>query len=98
MRIRVVNRSNSATQHITLTISMSDADDFLTSWVLENVNARLYDDTHTAERLAAECLREAKRENLSEADVISAAGGGLAAFMLTELNRAVDDRVARDKS
>jgi hypothetical protein len=57
------------------------------------LNATPYDDTNTAEHLAAECLREAKRENLSEADVISAAGSGLAAFMLTELNRAVDPRL-----
>jgi len=80
----------------------TDVSKFLQWWVLENVNATLYDDTHTAERLAAECLREAKRENLSEADVISAAGGDLNAYMLAELNRAVDqeveDKVARDKS
>ena len=80
---------------------MSDVDKFLQWWVLENVNATLYDDTSTAETLATECLKEAKRENLSEAEVISAAGGDLNVYMLAELNRAVDreveDRVARDK-
>ena len=79
-----------------------DASTFLTWWVQENVNATHYEDTNEAQSLAEQCLTEARREQLSEAEVIDAAGGDLVAFMLTELNRAVDelvgDRVARDKS
>ena len=78
-----------------------DASKFLTSWVLENVNVTHYDDTLEAKRLAEQCLQEARREQLSEAEVIDAAGGDLVTFMLGELNSAVDreveDKVARDK-
>ena len=80
---------------------MSDADNFLQWWVLENVNATLYDDTHTAERLAVECLTEAETRGITKADLIEAVGD-LNAYMLAKLNRAVDeeveDKVARDKS
>jgi hypothetical protein len=79
-----------------------DASTFLTNWVQENVNATVYEDTDEAQNLAEQCLREAKRGHLNEANIIEAAGGDLATFMLGELNRAVDreveDRVARDKS
>ena len=52
--------------------------------------AAIRDDTLTAGRLAEECLWEAQREDLSEAEVTAAAGGNLLAFMISELNRAAE--------
>ena len=79
----------------------SDASTFLRDWVLENVNATHYDNTNEAKSLAELCLKAARREQLSEAEVTEAAGGDLNAYMLAELNRAVDeevkDKAARDK-
>jgi hypothetical protein len=46
--------------------------------------------------LAEECLWEAQGENLSEAEVVQAAGGNLLTFMVAELNRAAD-RVIDDE-
>jgi hypothetical protein len=65
---------------------MSTATDFLNGWVQENVNATMYEDPQMAEHLANDCLWEAK-------DLMEAAGGDLKAYMLAELNRAVDHAV-----
>ena len=46
-----------------------------------------------AEHLANDCLWEAKEYGITEADLLEAAGGDLDAYMLAELNRAVDHRV-----
>jgi hypothetical protein len=43
--------------------------------------------------LAEECLWEAQGENLSAAEVIDAAGGNLLTFMVSELNRAADQKI-----
>ena len=70
---------------------MSDASDFLAKWVSKNITpttAHVRDDTLTAGRLAEECLSEARGQNLSEDEVIDAAGGNLLTFMVAELNRA----------
>ena len=70
---------------------MSDASDFLAKWVRKNITpttAHVRDDTLTAGRLAEECLSEARGQNLSEDEVIDAAGGNLLTFMVSELNRA----------
>jgi hypothetical protein len=70
---------------------MSDASDFLKKWVRKNIaptTAHVQDDTLTAGRLAEECLWEARGQNLSEDEVIDAAGGNLFTFMVSELNRA----------
>ena len=75
---------------------MSNASDFLTSWVLENVNPTMFDDRDTAEHLAHDCLSAAKDEHLSEAEVIAAADGNLVDFMLSKLNAAVDEMI-KDK-
>jgi hypothetical protein len=82
---------------------MSDhAFDFLQSWIVENVNATMYEDKDTAEYLAHDCAWEASTRGITKADLIEVAGGDLNAYMLAELNRAVDheveDRVARDAS
>jgi hypothetical protein len=72
---------------------MSDAREFLRKWLNENIKANtaaMHDDTLTAGRLAEECLWEAQREDLSEAEVTAAAGGNLLAFMISELNRAAE--------
>ena len=79
---------------------MSDAREFLRKWLNENIKANtaaMHDDTLTAGRLAEECLWEAQREDLSEAEVTAAAGGNLLAFMISELNRAAE-RGIHDKS
>jgi hypothetical protein len=79
---------------------MSDASDFLTTWVPEHLNPIEYDDENTAKHLAETCLSDANDEGLSKAEVIDAAGGDLVAFMLSELNGALDemikDKVARE--
>jgi hypothetical protein len=43
--------------------------------------------------LAEECLWEAQGENLSEAEVSDAAGGNLLTFMVSELNRAAEQKI-----
>ena len=56
---------------------MSDVSDFLTKWVRKNITpttAHIRNDTLTAGRLAEECLWEAQGQNLSEDEVIDAAG------------------------
>jgi hypothetical protein len=82
---------------------MSDhAFDFLQSWIVENVNATMYEDKDTAEHLAHDCVWEASTRGITKADLIEVTGGDLNAYILAELNRAVDreveDRVARDVS
>lgn len=82
---------------------MSDhAFDFLQSWIVENVNATMYEDKDTAEHLAHDCVWEAKTRGIAKADLIEAAGGDMDAYMLAELNRAVnrevEDRIAQDAS
>ena len=81
---------------------MSDhAFDFLQSWIVENVNATMYENRDTAENLADDCVWEANTRGITEAAMIEAAGGNLNAYMLAKLNRAVGrevkDRVAPDK-
>jgi len=74
---------------------MSDASDFLTKWVRKNITpttAHIHDDTLTAGRLAEECLWEAQGQDLSAADVTDAAGGNLLNFMISELNRAAEQK------
>ena len=80
---------------------MSDhAFDFLQSWVVENVNATIYEHTDTVEDLAHDCVWEANTRGITEGTLIEAAGGDLNAYMLVELNRAVDrmveDVIAQD--
>ena len=75
---------------------MSDASDFLKKWVRKNTTpttAHVRDDTLTAGRLAEECLWEARGQNLSEDEVIDAAGGNIFTFVVAELNRAADREV-----
>ena len=56
---------------------MSDhAFDFLQSWIVENINATMYDDKDTAEHLAQDCVWEAETRGITKADLIEAAGGG----------------------
>jgi hypothetical protein len=79
---------------------MSDhAFDFLESWIVENVNAKMFEDKGMAERLAQDCVWEAQTRGIAKADLIEAAGGDLDAYLLAELNRAVDreveDRIAQ---
>ena len=75
---------------------MSDASEFLTKWVRKNITpttAHIHNDTLTAGRLAEECLGEARGQNLSEDDVIDAAGGNLFTFVVSELNRAAEQKI-----
>jgi hypothetical protein len=73
---------------------MSDhAFDFLQSWIVENVNATMYEDKGTAQHLAEDCVWEARTRGIAKADLIEAAGGDLDAYMLAELNRALDREV-----
>jgi hypothetical protein len=78
-----------------------DAFDFLQSWVVENVNATIYEDTDMVEYLAHDCVWEANTRGITEGALIEAAGGDLSAYMLAELNRAagreVEDKVAPDR-
>ena len=74
---------------------MSDVSDFLTKWVRKNITpttAHIRNDTLTAGRLAEECLWEAQGQNLSEDEVIDAAGGNLFTFVVFELNRAAEQK------
>ena len=74
---------------------MSDASEFLKKWVRKNITpttAHIHNDTLTAGRLAEKCLWEAQGENLSAAEVTDAAGGNLLNFMVSELNRAAEQK------
>jgi hypothetical protein len=83
---------------------MSDhAFDFLQSWIVENINTAMYE--NTAEHLAHDCVWEAQTRGITKAGLIEAAGGDLDAHMLVELiraeliravNRKVADRIAQD--
>jgi hypothetical protein len=76
---------------------MSDhAFDFLQSWIVENVNATIYEDGETAEHLAHDCVWEANTRGITEGALIEAAGGDLNAYMLAELRR-VAGREVQDK-
>ncbi len=79
---------------------MANPYEFLRNWCRENVNVTAYDDEPTARYLAREFLGAAKAAGLSAAGVIKAAGGNLAAYMLSELdsaaNREVDRLSSRD--
>lgn len=69
---------------------MSDeAFHFLQSWIVENVNATIYEEKDKAEHLADDCVWEANTRGITEAAMTEAAGGDLNAYMLTKLNRAV---------
>jgi hypothetical protein len=77
---------------------MSDhAFDFLESWIVENIQAKMFEDK--VERLAQDCVWEAQTRGIAKADLIEAAGGDLDAYLLAELHRAVDreveDRIAQ---
>ena len=75
---------------------MSDhAFDFLQSWIVENVNTTMYEEKDTAEHLAQDCVWEAQTRGITKADLIEAAGGDLDAYILVELDRAVDRKVDR---
>jgi hypothetical protein len=74
---------------------VSDASDFLKKWVRKNITPTTAHirDTLTAGRLAEECLWEAQGHDLSEAEVAEAAGGNLLTFMVSELNRAAEQKI-----
>jgi hypothetical protein len=73
---------------------MSDyAFDFLQSWIVENVQAAMYENKDAAEYLAHDCAWEASTRGITEADLIEAAGGDLNTYILAELHRAVDREV-----
>jgi hypothetical protein len=70
---------------------MSDhAFDFLQSWIVENVNATMYQDKDAAEHLVRDCVWEAKTRGIAKADLVEAAGGDLETYMLAELKRSVN--------
>jgi hypothetical protein len=73
---------------------MSDhAFDFLQSWIVENVNATMYEDKDTAEHLADDCIWEANTRGITEVALIEAAGSDLNEYMLAKLNRVVGRQV-----
>ena len=75
---------------------MSDhAFDFLQSWIVENINATVYNDKDTAEHLAQDCVWEAQTRGITKADLIEAVGGDLDTYIRAELDRAVDREVDR---
>jgi hypothetical protein len=55
--------------------------------------AHFHNDTPTAGGLAEECLWEAQGQDLSEAEVTDAAGVNLLTFMVSELNRAAEQKI-----
>jgi hypothetical protein len=78
---------------------MSDhAFDFLQSWIVENVNATMYEDKDTAQHLAQDCVWEAQTRGITRADLSEAAGGDLDAYILAKLSRAVENRIVQGVS
>ena len=66
---------------------MSDRAFDLQSWIVENVNAMLYEDKGAAAHLVHDCVWEAKTMGITKADLIEAAGGDLDAYIVGELDR-----------
>ena len=66
---------------------------FLQSWIVENINATIYEDKDTAEHLAQDCAWEAHTRGITKADLIKAADGDLEAYILAELDRSVDHKI-----
>lgn len=78
---------------------MSDhAFDFLQSWIVENVNAAMYENKDTAQHLTQDCVWEAQTRGITKADLAEAAGGDLDAYILAKLNRAVENRFVQGVS
>jgi hypothetical protein len=78
---------------------MSDhAFDFLQSWIVENVNATMYENKDTAQHLTQDCVWEAQTRGITKADLAEAAGGDLDAYILAKLNRAVENRFVQGVS
>lgn len=73
---------------------MTPAFEFLHHWVRTYLNMTVLDDTAGAEYLAEECMRDAKNAGVEEADLIAAARGDLAKFMLSKLNVAFRSQTA----
>ena len=69
---------------------MANPHEFLESWVHERVQATPYRNKAEARRLAYECKKAAERADVSWSAVAMAAGGDLQGYILTELNRGVD--------
>ena len=53
----------------------------------------MYEEKDTTEHLAQDCVWEAQTRGITKADLIEAAGGDLDAYILVELDRAVDCNV-----
>ena len=78
---------------------MSDhAFDFLQSWIVENVNATMYENKDTAQHLTQDCVWEAQTRGITKADLAEAAGGDLDAYIFAKLNRAVENRIVQGVS
>jgi hypothetical protein len=60
---------------------------------VENVNATMNEDGDMMGHLAADCAWEARTTGITKADLTEAAGGDLSAYMLAELNRAIQCEV-----
>jgi hypothetical protein len=72
--------------------------DFLQSWIVENVNATMYENKDTAQHLTQDCVWEAQTRGITKADLAEAAGGDLDAYILAKLNRAVENRFVQGVS
>lgn len=69
---------------------MADPQEFLESWVRENVQATSYRDKAEARRLAYECRKAAEGAGLSWFAVARAAGGDVQSYVMSALSRAAD--------
>ena len=72
--------------------------EFVEEWTTENVVAGGYppgDDDSQARFLAERCLRDAKQENLSKADIEDEIGSAIVGYMEDALKRMHDAEVAR---
>ena len=74
---------------------MGNPQEFLESWVHENVQATPYRNKAEARRLAYECRKAAEWADLSWFAVIMAAGGDVQDYILTKLNHAADQETER---
>lgn len=54
---------------------MIDAEQFLQDWTQENIAATVYGDRATAKDHASKCVGEAQGLDISEAELVEAAGG-----------------------
>jgi hypothetical protein len=71
-------------------VGMTNPQEFLESWVRENIDATPFRNKAEARRLAYECRKATEQAGLNWPSVIKAAGGDVEGYVRTKLDRVAD--------